>query len=274
MSFRMYAREISPPVRISLLVVTLVSLGICSELKVRVRLSDGLIGEEILDANSENDDITVEFKQGDGTHITVVFDFKRDVRIVRALILGEPERGQNQYQVLCFVSRLDHHEIIPTESMARLRQKNPHLVRTAEEKRGVEHLHMDMAVNVSHAGHLYTLIHNLCKEAHEGFYTRTADTKHWLDKGIETIEFEPLPQTVDVSGLQRCPSTLDLWQPCFCSYHLRLEWLPCLLKYCRSRRGAAGRANPYKCGIRSCSKGYRFDYYVPHKQLCPWDEET
>eukprot|EP00063_Salmo_salar_P017675 XP_013992510.1 PREDICTED: out at first protein homolog isoform X2 [Salmo salar] len=311
MSFRMYAREISPPVRISLLVVTLVSLGICSELKVRVRLSDGLIGEEILDANSENDDITVEFKQGDGTHITVVFDFKRhyadlwkvgiglkascqsgvtvqpgetshlveepvekDVRIVRALILGEPERGQNQYQVLCFVSRLDHHEIIPTEFMARLRQKNPHLVRTAEEKRGVEHLHMDMAVNVSHAGHLYTLIHNLCKEAHEGFYTRTADTKHWLDKGIETIEFEPLPQTVDVSGLQRCPSTLDLWQPCFCSYHLRLEWLPCLLKYCRSRRGAAGRANPYKCGIRSCSKGYRFDYYVPHKQLCPWDEET
>lgn len=47
----------------------------------------------------------------------------------------------------------------------------------------MEHLHMDMAVNVSHAGHLYTLIHNLCKEAHEGFYTRTADTKHWLDKG-------------------------------------------------------------------------------------------
>ncbi|XP_038844930.1 out at first protein homolog isoform X1 [Salvelinus namaycush] len=282
MSFSMYRREISPPVRISLLVVTLVSLGICSELKVRVRLSDGLIGEEILDANSENDDITVEFKQGDGTHITAVFDFKRDVRIVRALILGEPERGQNQYQVLCFVSRLDHHEIIPTESMARLRQlfcdgilqKNPHLVRTAEEKRGEEHLHMDMAVNVSHAGHLNTLIHNVCKEAHEGFYTRAADTKHWLDKGIEAIEFEPLPQTVDVSGLQRCPSTLDLWQPCFCSYHLRLEWLPCLLKYCRSRRGAAGRANPYKCGIRSCSKGYRFDYYVPHKQLCPWDEET
>jgi hypothetical protein len=23
----------------------------------------------------------------------------------------------------------------------------------------------------------------VCKEAHEGFYTRTADTKHWLDKG-------------------------------------------------------------------------------------------
>ncbi|XP_045080477.1 out at first protein homolog isoform X3 [Coregonus clupeaformis] len=232
MSLGMYAREISAvaAVLISLLVVNLFgSLGISSELKVRVRLSDGQIAEEILEADSEKDSITVEFKQGDGTYITVVFDFKR---------------------------------------------KNPHLVHMAEERRGVEHLHMDMVVNVSRTGHLNTLIHNLCKEAHEGFYTRTADTKHWLDEGIEAIEFEPLPQTADAAGLQRCPSTLDMWQPCICSYFLRLEWLPCMLKYCRSLLAVAGRANPYKCGIRSCSKGYRFDYYVPHRQLCPWDEET
>lgn len=96
----MYAREISPPVRISLLVVTLVSLGICSELKVRVRLSDGLIGEEILDANSENDDITVEFKQGDGTHITAVFDFKRvsELNILKCKYLQ-----QFQNTVICCI---------------------------------------------------------------------------------------------------------------------------------------------------------------------------
>uniref|UniRef100_A0A674D087 Out at first protein homolog n=1 Tax=Salmo trutta TaxID=8032 RepID=A0A674D087_SALTR len=230
------------PVLISLLVVNhFGSLVICSELKVRVRLSDGQIAEEILVADSEKDSITVEFKQGDGTHITAVFDFKRDVRIVRALILGEPERGQNQYQVLCFISRLNHHQIIHTESMARHRQ--------VRQRRGVEHIHMDMVVNMSRAGHLNTLIHNVCKEAHGGFYTRTGDTNHWLDEGIEAIEFEPL-------------------------YCLRLGWLPCLLKYCRSRLGVAGRANPYMCGIRSCSKGYRFDYYVPHRQLYPWDEET
>ncbi|CAB1316672.1 unnamed protein product [Coregonus sp. 'balchen'] len=298
----MYAREISAvaAVLISLLVVNLFgSLGISSELKVRVRLSDGQIAEEILEADSEKDSITVEFKQGDGTYITVVFDFKRhdadlwkvgiglmaSCQTVVTVQTGEPvhlveetvekpERGQNQYQVLCFISRLNQHEIIPTESMARLRQKNPHLVHMAEERRGVEHLHMDMVVNVSRTGHLNTHIHNLCKEAHEGFYTRTADTKHWLDEGIEAIEFEPLPQTADAAGLQRCPSTLDMWQPCICSYFLRLEWLPCMLKYCRSRLAVAGRANPYKCGIRSCSKGYRFDYYVPHRQLCPWDEET
>lgn len=46
----------------------------------------------------------------------------QDVKIFRALILGELERGQSQYQALCFITRLNHNEIIPSESMARLRQ--------------------------------------------------------------------------------------------------------------------------------------------------------
>lgn len=46
----------------------------------------------------------------------------QNVKIFRALILGELERGQSQYQALCFVTRLNHNEIIPSESMARLRQ--------------------------------------------------------------------------------------------------------------------------------------------------------
>lgn len=49
----------------------------------------------------------------------------QDVKIFRALILGELERGQSQYQALCFVTRLNHNEIIPSESMARLRQVSP-----------------------------------------------------------------------------------------------------------------------------------------------------
>lgn len=44
------------------------------------------------------------------------------VKIFRALVLGEPERGQTQYQALCFITHLDAREFIPTESMARLRQ--------------------------------------------------------------------------------------------------------------------------------------------------------
>lgn len=55
----------------------LFSAPVCSGLKVLVRLHDGKITEEILEADSEKDIITIEFKQGDGTLITFLSDFKR-----------------------------------------------------------------------------------------------------------------------------------------------------------------------------------------------------
>ncbi|XP_032401249.1 out at first protein homolog [Xiphophorus hellerii] len=253
--------------------VLMVAVGLGSELRVRVRLSDGLVTEEILEADSERDSISLEFKQGDGTLITFVADFKQEVKIFRALILGELERGQNQYQALCFISRLSRNEIIPSESMARLRQKNPHVIRLAEERKGLEQLTMSSAVNLSRAWQLSSHIHNMCSEAHEAIYTRESDVKYWLQKGVDSSIFEVLPQTTEAPSFQACHSTKDLWQPCLCTYGLRLEWYPCLLKYCRSRDGTA-KGTTYKCGIRSCSKGYHFTYYVPQKQLCLWDEET
>lgn len=57
--------------------VLVVAVGLCSELRVRVRLSDGLVTEEVLEADSEKDSISLEFKQGDGTLITFVADFKQ-----------------------------------------------------------------------------------------------------------------------------------------------------------------------------------------------------
>ncbi len=79
----MFARWISPGlVRLTLtvllwLLTVSVTLGSASELKVRVRLADGQITDELLEADSERDSITVEFKQGDGTLITFVADFKQ-----------------------------------------------------------------------------------------------------------------------------------------------------------------------------------------------------
>ncbi|XP_019743286.1 out at first protein homolog [Hippocampus comes] len=249
------------------------ALGLGSELRVRVRLTDGLVTEEVLEADSEKDSISVEFKQGDGTLITFMVDFKQELKIFRSLILGELERGENQYQALCFISRLGRNEIIPSESMARLRQKNPHAIRLAEERRGLEQLTMSASVNGSRAWQLSGHIHNMCKEAREAIYTTEADVKHWLDKGVDGSMFEALPHTSEVPQFQTCHATKDLWQPCLCSYGLRLEWYPCLLKYCRSR-DTMGKGSTYKCGIKSCSKGYHFTYYVSQKQLCLWDEET
>uniref|UniRef100_A0A1A8BRT4 Out at first protein homolog n=1 Tax=Nothobranchius kadleci TaxID=1051664 RepID=A0A1A8BRT4_NOTKA len=253
--------------------VLVVSVGLGSELRVRVRLSDGLVAEEVLEADSERDSISLEFKQGDGTLITFLADFKQEVKIFRALILGELERGQNQYQALCFILRLSRNEIIPSESMARLRQKNPQAIRLAEERRGLEQLTMTTVANLSRAWQLSSHIRNMCSEAQEAIYTRDADVKYWLEKGVDGSIFEALPQTTEVSSFQACHATKDLWQPCLCMYSVRLEWYPCLLKYCRSR-DATGKGSTYKCGIKSCSKGYNFTYYVPQKQLCLWDEET
>nr|XP_057936566.1 out at first protein homolog [Doryrhamphus excisus] len=260
-------------VRFCVPLLLLCALGLCSELRVRVRLADGLVTDEVLEADSERDAISVEFKQGDGTLVTFVADFKQEVKIFRSLILGELERGQNQYQALCFISRLNRNEIIPSESMARLRQKNPHAIRLAEERRGLEQLTMTTSVNLSRAWQLSSHIHNMCSEAREAIYTREADVKHWLDKGVDGSAFEVLPHTTQAPHFQACHATKDMWEPCLCTYSLRLEWYPCLLKYCRNRDNT-GKGSTYKCGIKSCSKGYHFTYYVPQKQLCLWDEET
>ncbi|KAJ8397236.1 hypothetical protein AAFF_G00440700 [Aldrovandia affinis] len=227
--------------------------------------------EETLEADSDKDSITLEFKQEDGALITFVADFKQDVKIFRSLILGEPECGQSQVQALCFITRLNHNDIVPSLSMG-----NPHVIRVAEERQGVEELTMNVAVNLSRAWQLSAHIPSMCSEA---LYTTEADAKHWLDRGVEGSMFEMLSQTMRVSDLRACPSSPDAWQPCTCSYGLRLEWYPCLPKYCRERRrntagNAAGNAGPHKCAVKSCSKGYRFTYYVAHRQLCLWDEGT
>ncbi|XP_038017523.1 out at first protein homolog [Motacilla alba alba] len=244
-----------------------------AELRVRVRLPGGQVTEESLQADSGADCVSLELRAADGALVTLTADFRQEVKIFRALILGELERGQSQFQALCFVTRLHRNEIIPSESMAKLRQKNPRTVRQAEEVRGLEHLSMDVAVNFSKAAQLSSHIHNVCAEAREAIYTREEDVKFWLEKGVDGSMFEVLPQGSDLPELQRCRLCPDRWKPCICSYSLSIEWYPCMLKYCKSR-DAAGRVSSYKCGIRSCQKGYTFDYYVPQKQLCLWDEET
>lgn len=87
--------------------------------------------------------------------------------------------------------------------------------------------------------------------------------------GVDSSVFEALPEATEPSGLQRCGQVGDSGRPCICRYGLSLAWYPCLLKYCHSR----DRPAPYRCGIRSCQKNYSFDFYVPRRLLCLWDEE-
>lgn len=75
----MLARFVSPgSVGVILFLwASVLSAGLCSELKVKVRLSDGRITEELLEADSERDSITLEYRQPDGTLITFVADLKQ-----------------------------------------------------------------------------------------------------------------------------------------------------------------------------------------------------
>ncbi|XP_042538780.1 out at first protein homolog [Dipodomys spectabilis] len=242
--------------------------GAPAELRVRVRLPDGQVTEESLQADSGADSIGLELRQPDGTLVSFVADFRKDVKIFRALILGELEKGQSQFQALCFVTRLHHNEIIPSEAMVKLRQKNPRAVRQAEEVRGLEQLYMDVAVNFSQGALLSPHLHNVCAEAAEAIYTRQEDARFWLERGVDSSVFEALPKISELE-LPRCGQVGARAQPCACRYGLTLAWYPCSLKYCHSRQ----RPAPYKCGIRSCQKSYGFHFYVAQRQLCLWDEE-
>ncbi|MXQ81483.1 hypothetical protein E5288_WYG006083 [Bos mutus] len=227
------------------------------------------VTEESLQADSDADSISLELRKPDGTLISFTADFKKDVKIFRALILGELEKGQSQFQALCFVTRLHHNEIIPSEAMAKLRQKNPRAVRQAEEVRGPEQMHMDIAVNFSQGALLSPHLRNVCAEAVDAIYTRQEDVRFWLEQGVDGSVFEALPKASEQVLLPRCGQVGDRGKPCICRYGLSLAWYPCMLKYCHGR----DRPAPYKCGIRSCQKNYSFDFYVPQKQLCLWDED-
>lgn len=273
-------RALSPPPLPLLLLLLLAPLrgaprgvgvgaGAPAELRVRVRLLDGQVTEESLQADSDNDSISLELRQPDGTLVSFTADFRKNVKIFRALILGELEKGQSQFQALCFVTRLHHNDIIPSEAMAKLRQKNPRAVRQAEEVRGLEHLLMDAAVNFSQGALLSPHLRNVCAEAADAIYTRQEDVRFWLQLGVDSSVFEVAPRDPEHTPLPRCRQLGDRGEPCVCHYGLSLAWYPCMLKYCHSR----DRPAPYKCGIRSCRKSYGFSFPVAQRQLCLWDED-
>lgn len=46
----------------------------------------------------------------------------QEVQVLKALVLGEEERGQSQYQVMCFLTKLQKGDFISSDAMAKLRQ--------------------------------------------------------------------------------------------------------------------------------------------------------
>lgn len=56
-------------------------------------------------------------------------------------------------------------------------------MRQAEEERGLQQLHMDIAVNFTQGGLLSPHLRNVCAEATDAIYTRQEDVQFWTERG-------------------------------------------------------------------------------------------
>ncbi|GFY51066.1 out at first protein [Trichonephila inaurata madagascariensis] len=244
------------------------------QLVINVKNQGGDIVQESITSNITDDTITLEFQRPEGTLITQFVDFRSEVQIFRVLILGEEERGQSQYQVLCFVTQLTKNDFISADAMSKLRQRNPGAVRQPEEDRGRELLEMDLSVELDKSSVISPHLPTLCEEASHSAYAREVDLRSWaspkaLSRDIVTltsaVKRSPPPKPV------RCNENSNLWQPCQCRLEICVGWYPCGLKYCRGK-DSSGKVISYRCGIKTCRKCRAFEFFVQQKQQCLWDE--
>uniref|UniRef100_A0A0A9XTL1 Out at first protein n=2 Tax=Lygus hesperus TaxID=30085 RepID=A0A0A9XTL1_LYGHE len=243
-------------------------VNVNTQLLINVKNQGGDVLQETITANVTDDTVMLEFQRSDGTLITQLIDFRTEVQILKALVLGEEERGQSQYQVMCFVCHVNKDEFISSDAMSKLRQKNPGTLRVPEIEKEKERFEMNMLMEVGRSAVISRHIATLCTEANDATYTRTADIESWasLPRGAERRRLLGA-----VREAPRAPSTCreakGMWTPCTCRLETCIGWYPCGLKYCRAKDGSS-----YRCGIRTCRKCHLYAYYVRQKQLCLWDE--
>ncbi|KAM7354440.1 BRICHOS-like domain-containing protein out at first [Cochliomyia hominivorax] len=260
------------------LLINLLLKSCCGQLLINVQNQGGEVIQESITSNVSEDLITLEFQKTDGTLITQIIDFRNEVRILKALVLGEEERGQNLYQVMCFVTKFQKGDFISSDAMAKLRQKNPSTIRTPEEDKGKETFIMTSWVHLNRSQPITRHLVSVCGEAVDATYVRDVDLKAWSElpgSSISSLEAatEKFPDTLS----SRCNEVSSLWAPCVCTLETCIGWYPCGLKYCKGKTNgdssaAAAAQTNYRCGIKTCRKCSQFSYYVRQKQQCLWDE--
>ncbi|CAA9998741.1 unnamed protein product [Nesidiocoris tenuis] len=172
----MFTNDSTPLLQLVLFLVVSVN----TQLLINVKNQGGDVLQETITANVTDDTVTLEFQRSDGTLITQLIDFRAEVQILKALVLGEEERGQSQYQVMCFVCHVNKDEFISSDAMSKLRQKNPGTLRTPEIEKEKELYDMNMLVEVSRSAAISRHIASLCAEASDATYTRTVDVESWV----------------------------------------------------------------------------------------------
>ncbi|XP_054760052.2 out at first protein-like isoform X1 [Lytechinus pictus] len=259
------------------------------QLVINVKNDGGDLVQESINADVKRDVIYLQFQKLDGTLVKMVIDFKSEVRIFKTIVLGEEERLESQYHIMCFVTKFSKSEFISSDAMSKLRQKNPGTIRNPEEDKGKESLTFDMSVSLERSARISPHIYNTCMEAKERVYTRTADIKGWSKGNRASLLFPKWAHTVKGSNLtytalmnavqplpissneKQCSGVPEVQLPCACQLEVCIGWYPCGLKYCRGR-DSAGNVVSYRCGIKTCKRCHAFNYHVDQKQHCLWDD--
>ncbi|XP_033207526.1 out at first protein isoform X1 [Belonocnema kinseyi] len=259
-------------------------LGICkTHLLINVKNQGGDILLETISSNVTEDTITLEFQRSDGTLVTQLIDFRNEVQVIKALVLGEEERGQNQFQVMCFVNHFYKSDFISSDAMSKLRQKNPGTIRVAEEDKGHANYTMDLFLDVSQSKVISKHVGALCADAQDSTYTRNQNLKQWIQRpGSSEVALNAAVQSFSSTRpdsndtkiylISKCSDTSNLWAPCTCSLELCIGWYPCGLKFCKGKGENKKSSNLYRCGIKTCKKCFIFSYHSRMKQNCLWDE--
>lgn len=250
------------------------------QLIINVKNQGGDIIQESIVANVSEDTVSLEFLRSDGTLIMHIIDFANEVQLLKVVMPGEEEWGQTQYQVLCFLTHSANSEFIAADAMAKLRQKNPGSVRVAEEERPTQRVHLDTWLSTR--ARLSPLLAQHCAEAPGTVYTSRAHLHKWSSRpGMDSAWLlslgTPFPSSSDdnsVETLKSCAVERDTRSPCTCHFEACIGWYPCGLKYCKGKPQANMSAQnlSYRCGIKTCRKCQRFEYYVHKKMHCLWDE--
>ncbi|CAM9253186.1 unnamed protein product, partial [Lampetra planeri] len=190
------------------------------------------------------------------------------VKVFKVLVLGEMERGQDEYRTSCFIARLHAREVLSPESVSKLRQRNSAVVRGAGESRPAETLRMELLVALSNATERAARLYSACTDAWDAAYSN-ADTVRALNRGggppVMTILAQlnlpvspapspppgsppsfsppppssppppppPSPSPPPSPASPRCRESRSPSAPCVCRCAVCVEWLPCGLRKCK-----------------------------------------
>ncbi|XP_071957859.1 out at first protein-like [Antedon mediterranea] len=240
---------------------------VTSQLVVNVKNKGGDLIQENIQADIPNDLVRLSFQRLDGTLVSILIDFQTETKIQRLIVLGEQERDEGRYQVVCFVSKFNRNDFISSDSMSKLRQKNPGTIRTPEEDLGIEDHTMNLAIDPKKSSQFSKHIETMCAEAKTTTFTSVLDIKGW-SKG-SNVTYQGLmnfARRLNTEKISKCSLVSKSSVPCACALDVCIGWYPCGLKYCHGR-DPGGKIINYRCGIKTCSKCHHFTYQVQDRHF-------